>query len=960
MNKINYHQKALLAFILLLPVCSFGQQINYTKHKLDNGLTVILSEDHSKPEVFGVVSVNAGGKNDPADATGMAHYQEHMLFKGTTELGTTDWEKEKVHIDKIFELYDKLGATKDEVKRAEIQKQINEESVEAGKYMILNETSKLIKQMGGTNLNAGTSWDRTAYFNVFPPNQIYRWIDLYSHRFINPVFRAFQSELETVYEEKNMYADDFFSCILEDVNSHIYKKHPYGQQTLIGTIEDLKNPSLTKMKKFFDDYYVANNMALVIIGDFNSEEILPAIKEKFGKLPSGEVPEFVAPKEEPFNGREYVEVRKSPVRLEILAFKSVPKGHPDEIYLDVFNSLLSNANQTGALDKLNIQGKVLQTMVTNDRKADYGAELVIVVPKLIGQKMEKAENYAIDAIQSICNGEFDESDLDAIRKQEYINFQLGLESSEYKALYFTAMFNQNRDLSEINSYLEKINNITKEEVIRVGKKYYGDNYLAYYSKMGFPSREKIEKPDYKPVSSNTGAESKYAKHFKAIDELNVQPQFVDFDNDIEELQVRDAVRLFKVHNKHNDIFNLKIKIGIGSTEMNKASFLAEVLNKAGTNKYSSVQLKQVFSKLGCKYSIYSTRDNFVIDIEGLEAALPEAIGIISDLLNQPDINEDNIDLVVSEIKAQRKLDSKEPATKAEILYTYAVYGDSSNYLTRPSKKELKRYKVEDFKKDLNKIRSYNFDFLYTGNTPVDEVKDVILKEFRFKKKLINSPELHRLKLKDYDENIIYFLHDKKAIQSNIYFYVPSTERNADDMTRIKAFNTYFGGGFSGLVLQEVREYRSLAYIAAAGFNQAYLPDRNDYLYGFVGTQADKTIEAITVFNDLLDNMPEKTERIDFIKPFVVQSAITAKPSFRQIGNSILKWKERGFKKDPSIDIYNQGKDLKFEDITDFYKEKVKGRPRVITIVGNKKKINMDELSKFGKVIKLKKKQVMNK
>lgn len=200
---ILFRKSLPVLFLLLSPVFALAQGLdNLNQYKLDNGLTVILNEDHTRTEVFGYVVCKAGSKDDPADATGMAHYMEHLLFKGTETMGTTDWEKEKPHIDSIFVLYDQLGMTEDEEARKAIQLLINEQSVFANEYAIPNELDNILKELGSTGMNANTTADRTVYFNTFPPNQIERWIEVYAHRFQNAVFRSFQAELEVVYEEK--------------------------------------------------------------------------------------------------------------------------------------------------------------------------------------------------------------------------------------------------------------------------------------------------------------------------------------------------------------------------------------------------------------------------------------------------------------------------------------------------------------------------------------------------------------------------------------------------------------------------------------------------------------------------------------------------------------------------------------------------------------------------------------
>ena len=332
-----------LIFTLLLaltPAIIFAQTpfktfkndpLNLKQTTLKNGLTVYLIEDHNTPEVFGGLAVKAGGKYDPADATGMAHYLEHMLFKGTTTLGTMDYEKEKVYLDKIDALYDELGRTKDEEKRKQIQLQINENSVKATEYALPNEFPNLINYMGGTSMNAFTTEDMIFFFNNFPPNQMTRFLDIYAHRMDKPVFRLFQSELETVYEEKNQRSETFIITLLEEMLQNAFKNHPYGTQTVIGTAEHLKNPSLTKMYEYFNNYFVANNMALILSGDFDAEEIMPLIEQKFDGIRSGKVPNFTPPSEDPFEGRELIEMAVSPIPLGVMGIRTVPAGHPDEV-----------------------------------------------------------------------------------------------------------------------------------------------------------------------------------------------------------------------------------------------------------------------------------------------------------------------------------------------------------------------------------------------------------------------------------------------------------------------------------------------------------------------------------------------------------------------------------------------------------------------------------------------------
>ena len=175
---------------------SLEEKVICTAHTLENGLTVWLNEDHTQPKVLGAVVVKAGAKDCPN--TGIAHYFEHMMFKGTDKIGTVDYEKEKEILDRIAAKYDELAATKEASERKALQKQINELSVEAAAYVIPNEFDRLISRYGGTKLNAGTSLDYTVYFNTFSPQYMEQWAEINSERLIHPVFRLFQNEVETV------------------------------------------------------------------------------------------------------------------------------------------------------------------------------------------------------------------------------------------------------------------------------------------------------------------------------------------------------------------------------------------------------------------------------------------------------------------------------------------------------------------------------------------------------------------------------------------------------------------------------------------------------------------------------------------------------------------------------------------------------------------------------------------
>ena len=955
--KINF---ILFIALFLLITNLFAQSIKVEEYKLNNGLTIILNEDHTNPEVFGMVAVKAGGKNDPDDATGMAHYQEHVLFKGTQELGTTDWEKEKPYIEKIYNLYDELGKTDDPVKREEIQMQINEESLKAGEYAIPNEFSNLIRSIGGTDLNAGTGPDMTVYYNKFPPNQMEKWMELYSHRFINPVFRSFQAELEIVYEEKNMGNDNFVIPLFEEFNRNFFKKHPYGQQTLIGTVDDLKNPSLTKMYDFFKTYYVANNMALILSGDFETEKVKPLIEEKFGKWRKGEIPEPKKYIEEPFNGRELVVKKMSPVKLAILGFRTPAKGDDDEIILDVCNGILSNENSTGLLDKLVLGNKVMAAEIFPIAYNDYGSTMIFAVPKIIGQKLESTETLLLAQLDSLRSGNFEDWMVDAVKKELYKNFELELESNEFKAEIFAEAFSQNRNINDVLKYPEKIKKVTKEDVIRMANKYYGKNYLAFYSKMGFPKKEKIDKPDFEPLDANTNAKSVFAGRFEKMKADEPIEKFVDFEKDVKTAELGKLQTLYVVNNPKNDIFTLTIKFGIGNEKSPLLKYASDMMNYAGTVDFDLSQYKNEFSKSGCSYNIYSNDSYTYIELDGPEDNLTNALKLISQLLVSPVLKPEKLDILLNEEKTIRKLERSEPDNVADALYEYIRYKNNSNYIDRLSLKELKKLNTDSLVNAFLNVTKYETEVHYCGKTGITEFKNIVSANLQLTQPVYKSESPVVRNVEKYSSNKIYFVDKKKALQSKIYFLINGKQYQIDEDPDIDAFNMYFGGGFSGLVLQEIREYRSMAYSAGALFRRPPLQGKEYYFVGYIGTQADKTNGAIDVFVDLVRNMPEKSERMPMIRDYLKQSALTSRPGFRELSETVVKWKLKGYTDDPAKVKIPGYKKHTFNDITRFYTENIKEKPMVICIVGDEKRIDMDELKKYGEIIYVKESSLFTK
>ncbi len=956
--KITLLLLGLLSAIFCLPATAETPKIS--QYTLDNGLTIILCERHELPTVFGGVVARVGSKDDPADATGLAHYMEHMLFKGTTRLGTTDWESEKPYIDSIFLMYDLLGTKSSQPARDSIQQKINELSVKAGSYAIPNDMDNLLRGFGSTGINAGTANDWTAYYNEFPPSQLQKWLTLYAHRFEEPVFRLFQSELETVYEEKNMYSDFFFYPMLEEFMKNLYRVHPYGQQTALGTMEHLKNPSLSRMKEFYETWYVPGNMALILIGDFATDEAKPLIEATFGTWEPGNPPDHSVWDEQPASGREFVEVKMSPVKMELLGFKTIPSNHPDKEIMDVCNYLISNEGKTGLLDQLVLENKLLEAQMLTMPCNDLLSTILFVVPKLVGQSLDEAEQLALGELKKLSTGSFSDELLKIAKLEIARTYKLEMEDNMNLGLQILDTWYDKEPVEILFGYPERIDAITRDDIIRFASAYYGDNYLAFHSKMGSADKEKIDKPGYDPVQGEREAVSEFATLLEGVPALEPRSRFVDFNQDIMVAELAPGVQYYAVSNPDNDIFTLKIKYAAGTHHEPLLVQAASLMNYASVEGMTLDSLKKSFALIGTSYQFSADASYFTLELTGPDAYFKDAVELVKRLVINPKADNSRMEKVIEEVEANRKMEDADADAVADALLEYAIYGAQSEFLHRASVKELKKSEAQELLDVCRNAMRYEAEVHYCGSEPAQEIADYMQAEFPWEENPVPGLAPDIRSITRYEKNNLIIVDKPKATQSKIYFYLAGKPYSTAESASYDAFNFYFGGGFSGLVLQEIRESRSLAYAAGARFRKPPLENSPALFYGYIGTQDDKTVEAVSVFTDLVRNMPRKEERMGYIREFLTQASLSSRPSFRDISETYISWKRLGYTSDPNEALAESFRDMDFQLLLEFYESHLQEEPLTVCIVGDKKRIDTQALQQFGKISYVKEKKLYRK
>ncbi len=956
-------KKAIFALLCVawLPMSMMAQdRSKLTEYKLDNGLTVMLWENHDQNDVEGFVAVRAGAIDEPAEYTGLAHYLEHMMFKGTDRIGAIDWEKEKPLYEEIIRLYDEHAATTDKVMRDTLVARINRASLEAAKYSTTEDFFSMLDGIGATGVNAFTSYDMTCYHNNFPANQMYKWLTIFSDRLIHPVFRTFQAELENVFEEYNMYEDDVETQISNKVNAELFKGHPY-ERNVIGLPEHLKNPQLSKLIEFYNTWYVANNMALIIVGDFDAEAAKPMIAETFGRLQPAELPArktypdamFQAGKKFSFNLGYYPEI--------LWAWDAVKEGDADQLALEFVCRLLSNSMNTGLLDKLTMDGIVSYAGSGFNFCRDMGRIMVYAIPYFDINQYQYESNTATEKIvmkeiEKLKNGEIPDWLIQSVKEEYAQNIALTYEEGAGNMMSLVQCFIYNEPIDDIFTQNEKIQALTKEDIQRIAKKYFGAEHLTIGFEEGDKKVNKLDKPHIQPLDMPKGVETEYAKWFKTLPVGEVKQTYLDL-YDVQEKSLGDKIKLHYTKNEKNDIFSLTLRYGIGTTRRPMLQYVTEMMNMAGIMPSTTPQeFRRQLSEKGGRVQYSVSGNYFEVTIYGNEKNLADICQLVQRQMLFPKFDQQQFESMQgSELSTRMRLD-KMDGIQADALHEYILFGDKSDYIDIVPFMDIYNMDELKLKTEFLDATKYALDIFYCGALPLLDAQKILEGNLPLQEGMLASKSPEFRERKSYDKTQIYFLPNSNVQQATIYFYFNSIPFKPEQSYLYDAFNQYFDGGFSGIVLDEIRTKRSFAYTASGYLVQGALPNKNSYFGGYIGTQSDKVADAVETFMSITDSMPIHPERLENVRAALLQNEQINKPSFRYKGETYDWWTHyMGYTEDPARKEVEQIKNMTWEDIENFYKENIQGKPMTIIIMGDPKKIDQKRLAaKFGKIQKVSK------
>ncbi|MDX1491868.1 MAG: insulinase family protein [Pseudohongiellaceae bacterium] len=915
--------------------------------ELDNGLQVYLTENHEEPRFYAEIAVKAGSKHDPADATGLAHYLEHLLFKGNQSLGTLDYAAEKPYLDQISELYEQHFNETDPEVRADIYAQINELAGQAAQYAVPNEIDKLYNSMGATGLNAHTWHEETVYKVGLPSNRLEQWAAVESNRFIDPVFRLFHTELETVYEEKNRSMDNRGRVSYYALGDLLYKVHPYGQQTTIGSAEHLKNPSLVYIHEYFDTYYVPNNMAIFISGDIDIDETISVISDAFGKWEEKPVPEVGPWVEEPLQGAERVTVNYPGEEEVQIAFRTVPNGHEDKEALMLVDMILDN--RTAGLINLNLnQAQAVQAAGSSPEFLnDYGSQRLWGIPKA-DQTLEEVEALLLEQIELVKAGEFDEWILPAIVNDFKKTQKQALESNTARVTTMRQAFMAEQDWDFHIGEIARLEQVDKEDVIAVANKYFSNNYAAVYRVDGPQDIPTVEKPQIDPVQIDPTRQSQFAAQILAMPYEEIEPTYVQEGEDYRIVEFAPGVDLYYAPNPLNDLFSFSINVEVGTEENELLNLATSLLEKSGTQTFSATQLQKEWYRLGSEFGVGAGANESTIGVSGLDEQFEATLALMLDLIRNPQADEATLEELKAIILKAREEQKQDPRAISRALYLYNRYGDESPMLQGLSSDDIRAATLDDIQSLIHELLGYKHTISYTGSLPIERVVEILREQYQLPEQLMDTPPYRFRTSREITENEIYVV-DQQTAQSQVRIEFPDGTYDESITVPVSLFNTYFGTSMSSVVFQELREARALAYSAQAQYVQGSRLNAENLGLGVIGSQNDKTVEAIGAFLDLYDNMPVSEERFSEAKNSMENRYRTSTIGFRRILSTVRSWEDLGLEGDPRQRRFAELQETGLEDMVNFQRSNIAGKPRLISIVGDVSLINADALSEYGQV-----------
>ena len=915
-------------------------------YTLDNGLKVYLSVNNEKPRIQTYIAVRTGSKNDPAETTGLAHYLEHLMFKGTTHFGTTNAEAEAPLLQDIKARYEAYRQLTDPELRRQAYHGIDSVSQVAAQYFIPNEYDKLMAAIGAEGTNAFTSDDVTCYTEDIPANEVENWAKIQSDRFQNMVIRGFHTELEAVYEEYNIYLTNDNDKVMSALGKKLTPTHPYGMQTTIGTQEHLKNPSIVNIENYFKKWYVPNNVAICMAGDFDPDHVIAIIERHFGpwKGVSSRLSEahgetssdFSATLEMTKEGRDDTSVPQPvfPIQkpLSTPVDTTVIGQQAEQVWmgwlakkaadlqtdtLDVIASMLNNG-KAGLLDlNLNQAMRVQGAGCGLQAQQDYSTFLMMGMPKP-NQSLEEVRALLLGEIENLKQGNFSDDLLPAVINNLKLNYQRALENNRWRVGEHLDAFINGKSWEQQVGHLDRVSKLTKQDIVAFANRFFAAGYATIFKRQGVDSlQKKIDKPAITPIPTNRDLVSDFVKEIQNSQVEPIQPEFVDFDKSLT-ITPAQPLPIYYVKNTTDGLFNLVFRYEFGHEDDNRYDMASDYLDVVGTKTLSATAIKQQFYNLACSYNVNVNGDNLNISLSGLSENMPAAIHLLEDLLQNAQADADAYKRFVDVILKARENRKQDQRTCFDYLYHYALYGPHNMRRDDMTEQQLHETDPQTLLNLLKDLRGMAHSVLYYGPMSTEELSQLLAKEHPTPAVLKPVPEGQPYTRTLTPQNEVWIApYDAKNIYMRMYHNENRAWNPAENGVQT-LFNEYFGSGMNGIVFQEMREARGLAYNAGAGYVKPDRKGEQEFFFTHIISQNDKMMDCINQFHQILDTIPQSEAAFQIAKESVLKLMATSQ----------------------------------LKDIVAFEAANMAHKPLRYIILGDEQELDMEALSKIGPIKRL--------
>ena len=927
-----------------------GDPMQTRIYTLPNGLKVYMSVNKETPRIQTYIAVRVGGKNDPAETTGLAHYFEHLMFKGTPSFGTSDYAAEKPMLDEIEQLFETYRQTEDEAERAAIYHRIDSISYEASKISIPNEYDKLMAAIGANGTNAYTSQDMTVYVEDIPSNEVENWAKIEADRFRNPVIRGFHTELETIYEEKNMSLTRDARKVWEALDAALFPHHPYGTQTVLGTQEHLKNPSITNVRNYHKTYYVPNNMAICLSGDLNPDEVIATIDKYFGDMvPNENLPKLEFQPEEPITEPVVREVYGLEAANVMIGWR-LPGNSTDPNDVAQIASAILNNGQAGLIDlDLNQQQKVLGAYGGYSGQPDYSTFLVGGSPKA-GQSLEEVRDLLLAEVAKLRAGDFDEKLIEASINNFKLYQMKAYEDNASRADMYVQSFISGTDWADEVAQLDRMAKITKQDIVDWANEYLGEkSYAIVYKREGEDRNvQKIAAPKITPIVTNRDKQSAFLTEIQQSKVTPIEPVFVDYQKDMAQFDVREGIHVLYKKNELNDIFTLNYIFDTGTENDPSLSLAFDYMSYLGTEAMSAEQIASEMYDIACSFSMYAGSNQCSISISGLSENMPRAMEIVEGLISGAVADEAILGNLKQDMIKERADAKLNQARNFGALQRYLYYGEDYIKRTTLTNDALMALGSEQLITAVQALMGKQHEVLYYGPKSEEEVKQLIAENHKAADELAPLEKNYPKKQLTDQSSVILAQYDA----NQLYYLQFSNRGEAFDVKNdpaITLYNEYFGGSMNSICFQEMREARGLAYTAQAWLaSPSFAGDSYSYT-AFIATQNDKMQTAIEAFDEIINQMPESEAAFQIAKDAIISRLRTDRTTGADVLNSYIQLRRLGLSEDRDRQIFEKVQTMTLDDVKATQQQWVKDRPYTYGILGDIKNLDLNFLKTLGPI-----------